>query len=229
MLGLGQITSDGGSDTGQGLGRGRGTELVSKGAPAPWAPGDCQVCAAGGAGGSGLSAGALVRCCEAGRRCPQACPFGRRTAQRCANLQFLSLHSVRLNRKQSVLLPCLSCRFFMVSVSAATCLSSLRRVCTFPPFLPLPLPPLLPLPGPLGMRGRARGWSSAWMSALTLVISRSASSRVHPSLWRLDISFHSLRSALSNSCVLTVRRPESDARLCVHMVQDLFVECFEDG
>ena len=93
--------------------------LVSKGAPAPWALGGCQVCAAGGAGGSVLSAGALVRCCEAGRRCPQACPFGRRAAQRCANLQFLSLHSVRLNRKQSVLWPCLSCRFFMVSVSAA--------------------------------------------------------------------------------------------------------------
>ena len=108
-----------------------------------------------------------MRCCDAGRRCPQACPLGRRTAQRCANLQFLSLHSGRLKRKQSVSLPPrLGCRFFMVSVRAATCLSSLRRVCTLPPFLPLPLPPLLPLPGPLGVCGRVRGWSSAWMSAL---------------------------------------------------------------
>ena len=43
------------------------------------------------------------------------------------------------------------------------------------------------------------------------------SSRVHPSLWRLDISFHSLQSTSSNSCVLIAQRPESDARLCVHM------------
>ena len=105
----------------------------------------------------------------------------------------------------------------MVSVSAATCLSSFSRVWTLPPFLPLPLPPLLPLPGPLGGGGRARGWSSACMSALTLVISCSASSRVQPSLRKLEISFHNLRSALSNSCVLTVRRPESDARLCVQI------------
>ena len=34
-LGSGQTASGGGSDAGQGLGRERGTELASKGAPAP--------------------------------------------------------------------------------------------------------------------------------------------------------------------------------------------------
>ena len=147
-LGLGQASFVGeGPDAGQGLGSVRGEALLSKGMSARHAPGDSQVLVGVGAGGSVFSVGALKRCCEAGGRCPHACPLGRRAAHRCENLQFLSLHSVRLKRRQRVLLPCLSWRFLRDSASALTCLSSLRRVWTFPPFLPGPLPPLpLPLP-----------------------------------------------------------------------------------
>ena len=159
----------------------------------------------------------LATCWLAGRRCPQACPLGRRTAQRCANLQLRSLHSVLLKRMHSVLFPCLSCRLRMASVSAATLPSSSRRVCTLPPpFLPLPLLglPLLPLPS-FCMGGRARGCRSACTSALTHVISRKASSSVQPSACRLETSFQILRSACKSSCVFTVRRPVSAGSCCV--------------
>ena len=101
----------------------------------------------------------------------------------------------------------------MASVTAPTWASCLRRVCTLP-FLPPPLPgPLLPLPLLIG--GRARGWSSACMSARMAVISCRASSRLQPS--ELEISFQSLRSACNNSCVLTVRRPDSAESCCAQM------------
>ena len=157
------------------------------------------------------------RCWLAGCRCPQACPLGRRTAQRCANLQLRSLHSVLLKRMQSVLFPCLSCRLRMASVSAAALPSSFRRVCTLPPpFLPLPLLglPLLPLPS-LCVGGRARGCRSACTSALMHVISCNASSSVQPSARKLETSFQILRSACKSSCVFTVRRPVSAGSCCV--------------
>ena len=116
---------------------------VLRGSPLLRSPCICQVAGAAGGGSAalGLSACDLKRRWLAGRRCPQACPLGRRTAQRCANLQLRSLHSVLLKRMQSVLFPCLSCRLRMASVSAATLPSSFRRVCTLPPpFLVLCFP-----------------------------------------------------------------------------------------
>ena len=58
------------------------------------------------------------------------------------------------------------------------------------------------------------------MSALMLVSSCSASSSVHPSLCRLEISFQSLRSALSKAGICS-KALRAD-------VQNLLVECFED-
>ena len=200
---------------GAGCGKGFG---VLRGSPLLRSPCVCQVAgaAAGGSAALGLSACDLKRRWLAGCLCPQACPLARRMAQRCANLQLRSLHSVLLKRTQSVLFPCLSCRLRIASASAVTLPSSLRRVWTLPPpFLPLPLPGLpLPLPS-FCMGGRARGCRSARTSALTHVISCSASSSVHPSACKPETSFQILRSACKSSCVFTVRRPVSAGSCCM--------------
>ena len=93
------------------------------------------------------------------------------------------------------------------------------------PFCPLSLP--LPFPNPFcpGVRGGgfcggggglARSCSKLPTSDRTLVTSCKASSRDQPVLCRRDISRHSLRSAATNSWVVTVR---SDASLGVCVAQ----------
>ena len=124
------------------------------------------------------------------------------------------MHCCLLKRRHRVLPLCVKTRFFIAVLSCAASRSSLRwsvlacHALLFPsPFFPLVLV--------ITKAGFGRGWSSACTSLRIFVSSRSASSSVHPSPCRVAISFHRRRSACKSSVVVTVRRPESGAMLCV--------------